>query len=192
MTASEAFFIGAYAKALEELKKLPLETQAILLLKRLRNVYYDHKVQPAQFCKGNILNKFAQRPDPESLAVGFPEDEKWSVVEHLLGQPWFYLEQNYHIETVAGNGFYRLTQQGLDKANDADGTVAPDRAVLAALKFLHPDLQSYGHYFYEGKLKEAVSAAFNRVENRFNEIKDASGNTAVTLLSGVVLPSEAN
>jgi len=188
MNAHEPFFIGTYAVTFEDLKKLPLETQAILLLKRLRKIYCDHKVQPQQFNKGNMLNRAAQMPDPEALAVGFPDDEKWAVVEHLLRQPWLYLEQNYYVTSVAGNGWYELTQQGLDRANDDVGIRVPDRTILTALKFLHPYLQDYGHYFYEGKHKEAVSAAFKRVENRFNEIRDASGNTSAKSFSGVVLP----
>jgi hypothetical protein len=124
MNAREPFFIGTYAASLEELKKLPLEAQGLLLLKRLRKLYYDHKVQPQRFYKGNFLNFAAQRPDPESLAVSFPENEKWAVLEHLLGQPWHYLEQNFYVTSKSGDGWYELTQQGLDKTNDEVGTHA--------------------------------------------------------------------
>lgn len=188
MNAQGPLSISSYAKTLDELKKLSVEIQAVLLLKRLKNIYYDHKVQPERFCKANILNRAAGRPDPYGLAAGFPEDELWSVVEHLLGKPWFTLEQNYDIGSNTGDQWYDLTPQGLERANSEVGSTPPDRAVIEPLKLLHPDLRGYGHYFYENKLKDAVSAAYRRVENRFNEIRDGSGNASVSGFSGAVLP----
>jgi hypothetical protein len=39
MNAREPFSIAIYEKTLEELKELPLETQSLLLLKRLRGLF---------------------------------------------------------------------------------------------------------------------------------------------------------
>lgn len=56
------------------------------------------------------------------------------------------------------------------------------------LAFMHKDLQGYGHYFRERKQKEAVAAAFKRVENRLNEIRDASKAISNAGVSGAGLP----
>ena len=61
----------------------------------------------------------------------------------------------------------------------------PKPTFLDALPHLHKDLQSYGHYFIEGKRKEAVGAAFGRVENRLNEIRDSSPVASVSSAIGV-------
>lgn len=52
---------------------------------------------------------------------------------------------------------------------------------------LHPDFQNYAHYFYESRLKEAVAAAFERFENRLNEIRDGARKSAVKGISGHAL-----
>jgi hypothetical protein len=44
--------------------------------------------------------------------------------------------------------------------------------------------QGYAHYFYENKLKEAVAAAFERYENRLNEIRSGSISPTVRAASG--------
>lgn len=66
----------------------------------------------------------------------------------------------------------------------------PDSAEIAALRFLHKDLRGYEHFFRKQKCNEAVEAAFRRVENRLNEIKDVSASSSVKASSGVSLPHE--
>jgi uncharacterized protein (TIGR02391 family) len=188
MKENEPFSIAKYAPTLGELKMLPLETQSLLLLKRLRKLYRDQKVGPRRFCKANFLNRAAPTSDPESLAVDFPENEKGAVVEHLLRAPWHFIDEHFYITSDAGDGWFDFTQEGIDRTNDEVGTISPNRTVMASLDLLHSDLRSYGHYFYEHKLNEAVAAAFKRVENRLNEIRDASGNASVGKFSGVALP----
>jgi Protein of unknown function (Hypoth_ymh) len=188
MLRPEPFFISTYARDLAELKKLPIETQALLLLKRFKTIYYDHKVQPERFSKQNILNRSAGYADPHAVVSGFPEEEKWPGVEHLLVQPWFYLEQNFYIASMTGDGWFHITDPGLQKVNDQPAAHLPDKEILCALKFLHPDLQNYGHYFYEAKLTDAVAAAFRRIDNKLIEVRDQSGNLAVAHVSGVALP----
>jgi hypothetical protein len=188
MPSTEPFSIVKYAATFEEFKKLPLDTQAVLLLKRLRQRYHDHKVQPQRFCKANFVNRAARTSDPEGLAVEFPENERMAVVEHLLGAPWLHLEQEFYITSTTGDGCFEITQPGLERTDKDLGIPAPNRTTLAALNSLHPDLQDYDHYFYEGKLKDAVSAAFKRVENRLNEIRDSSTNRNIKSFSGTALP----
>ena len=170
------------------MKALPLETQAILLLYRLRKLYWDHKAQPQKFFKGNFLCRSASMLDPESLATNFPEGQIAVVIDHLLGAPWLYLEQRFYITNRAGDGWFEITQQGFERTNDDVNAASPDQNVLDALPLLHQDLRDYGHYFREHKLKDAVAAAFRRVENRLNEIRDSSGNSALCAYSGSVLP----
>jgi hypothetical protein len=105
----------------------------------------------------------------------------------LFVSPWRYLINNGYI-ALAQNDFYEVTPEGLAEATTDISAIKVDRTVVEALRFLHPDLQGYEHYFREGKLKEAVTAAFMRVENRLNEIRDASSSTAAKGISGVSLP----
>ena len=49
---------------------------------------------------------------------------------------------------------------------------------------MHPDFQDYAHYLYEDKLQEAVAAAFERYENRLNEMRDRSKNAQAMLVMG--------
>jgi hypothetical protein len=65
----------------------------------------------------------------------------------------------------------------------------PNPAVIRGLAFMHTDLR-YEHYFHKQKLKEAVTAAFTRVENRLNEIRDLSTAIPKPIASGVTLPHE--
>jgi hypothetical protein len=56
--------------------------------------------------------------------------------------------------------------------------------VISAIALLHPDFRDYAHYFNEDKLKEAVAAAFERYENRLNEIRDRSRKASVKNAAG--------
>ena len=62
-----------------------------------------------------------------------------------------------------------------------------NRQAIAALRLLHPAFQDYGHYFRENKLAEAIAAAFERYENRLNEIRDASKDPQIMATSGHAL-----
>lgn len=42
------------------------------------------------------------------------------------------------------------------------------------LRMMHPDISGYHHYFLEKKYKDAVRAAFTKLENRLNEIRDSA------------------
>jgi hypothetical protein len=57
---------------------------------------------------------------------------------------------------------------------------------ISSLPLLHKDLKGYGHYFREGKMTDAVKAAFGRVENRLNELRDSALEPPTA--SGVALP----
>ena len=56
--------------------------------------------------------------------------------------------------------------------------------IMAALPLLHPDFHGYAHFFYDNLLKESVAAAFERYENRLNEIRSGSISPTVRAASG--------
>jgi hypothetical protein len=86
-----------------------------------------------------------------------------------------------------GQGFFTVTEEGLGAAENADQTIV-SMEVRSALQLLHPDFGGYEHYFQENRLKEAVAAAFERYENRLNELRDRSRKAAVRGTVGRDIP----
>ena len=126
-------------------------------------------------------------PDPHGLVAGYPQETQMEAIRHLLGIPWQELvRQGFIFGTNAD--FYELTEDGRTEIGKPISVYTPKRAIIEALAFLHKDLCSYEHYFRERKLKEAVAAAFGRVENRLNEVRDTPGLSTKVSASGVALP----
>jgi hypothetical protein len=119
------------------------------------------------------------------LASGYPASEVNAVKDLLLGAPWKRLEADGFIRDN-GHNFFHVTAEGYEAAKKSEAFFV-NRDVIEALKLLHPEFQDYAHYFYEDKLQEAVAAAFERYENRLNEIRDASKNAQVMAASGHAL-----
>jgi hypothetical protein len=176
------FTIASVAPSLAEFRKLPQHVQGRALLKALAD-----RFPRGTFNRENLLLEPYNTKDPEGFALGLPEDERRDAVGFLFGFPWRFLINNGFI-AVTKNDFYEITPEGQVEAADDIKAVRVDRTIVDALRFLHPDLQGYEHYFREGKLKEAVTAAFMRVENRLIEIRDASSSPAAKGVSGVSLP----
>ncbi|MGD0511490.1 MAG: hypothetical protein ABSA33_06680, partial [Candidatus Micrarchaeaceae archaeon] len=83
MTRTEPFTIASVAKTLGDLKKLPVQQQVLLLLKRL--IHIEPQVRgTGGFSKHNLT----MPGDSYGLAVGFPDTENEAVRHHLLGGPW--------------------------------------------------------------------------------------------------------
>jgi hypothetical protein len=160
---------------LKDLKGLAIPKQAQLLLRRLATQYPHVDMT---FGKMN----YALLPHATGLASGYPANEVVAVKDLLLGAPWKKLEAEGFIADN-GQGFFHVTTEGYEAAKDAEA-VFQNREILDALKLLHPEFQNYGHYFYENKLAEAIAAAFERYENRLNEIRDASKNAQVMTAAG--------
>jgi hypothetical protein len=120
---------------------------------------------------------------PESLAAGFPGTEARAVTDLLLGAPWRWLENQGFIRRM-GNDFHCITPEGYEAAKNPEHAFFANSEVISALALLHPDFRGYTHYFYENKLKEAVAAAFERYENRLNEIRDNSSSVAAKAEAG--------
>jgi hypothetical protein len=155
--------VGTY----KDLKSLPIPMQAQLLLCRLA------KFHPTS---AHTFSAYNYGRTPEVLAAGFPSSEARAVTDLLLAAPWRWLE-NQGLIRQEGNSFHSITEEGYEAARNPEPAFA-DREIVSALALLHPDLQGYGHYFHGGKLKEAVAAAFERYENRLNEVRDSRGSTA--------------
>lgn len=176
------FTIASVATDLAEFRKLPQHVQGRALLKALAD-----RFPRGTFNRENLLLEPYNTTDPEGFALGLPEGERHDAVRYLFGSPWRFLISDGFI-AVTKNDFYEITPEGLAEAEDDIKAVRVDRTIVDALRFLHPDLHCYEHYFREGKLKGAVTAAFLRVENRLNEIRDASLSPAAKGVSGVSLP----
>ena len=50
--------------------------------------------------------------DHYALAYGYPETEKMSVREHLMGAPWTTLVNEGYLVDLRGQGFYKVTEEG--------------------------------------------------------------------------------
>jgi hypothetical protein len=163
---------------LKDLKALPISKQAQLLLRRLATQYPRTELSVGKM-------NLAMRVHASELANGFPESEVMSVKDLLLGAPWTRLESDGFIRDN-GQGFFHVTPEGYEAAKESE-SVFVDRDAIEVLRLLHPDFQGYAHYFHEGKLQEAIAAAFERYENRLNEIRDGSNNAQVMASSGHAL-----
>lgn len=130
----------------------------------------------------NTFSFYNYERTPEALAAGFPPSEARLVTGLLLAAPRKWLE-NQGLIRRTGNDFYCITDEGYEAAKNPEPAFA-DREVVSALALLHPDFQGYEHYFHEGKLKEAVAAAFERYENRLNEVRDTRGSAAAKAEQG--------
>ena len=177
--------ISASAPTLAELQQLPRERQALLLLRRLAHLYPKGQ----SFARSNCGLDSHLGPDPYGLVTGYPREVQKAAIQYLLGVPWQELERQHFIyPTISDQGFVEITDDGWAVVSSALNIQSPNRVVIEALMFLHRDLQGYSHYFRESKLKEAVAAAFTRVENRLNEIRDSQDSGSQVATSGTALP----
>lgn len=176
------FTISLVAPTLNDFRKLPQHVQGRALLKALSDRFSQNT-----FNRQNLLLEPYNTVDPEGFSIGLPEGERRDALRFLFGSPWHYLINNGFIG-LTGNDFYEITTEGHAEAAKEISEVKVDRTVIEGLRFLHSELRGYEHYFREGKLKEAVTAAFMRVENRLNEIRDASPALVAKGVSGVSLP----
>lgn len=172
------------AMTLSELKKSSRHAQAMVLLEKLGRSGPSRN----RFFKGNLALTAPGAPDPFGLAAGFPDHEVLAAKQYLLRTPWAELERLGYITNASGDGWFEITEDGWAALTSVDKSLPPSRTAIDALLFLHKDLQGYDHYFREHKLKDAVAAAFKRVENRLNEIRDSSKNASVRSVNGVGLP----
>ena len=158
----------------KDLKSLPIPKQAQILLCRLA------KFHPTS---ANTFSSYNYSRQPEDVAHGFPRTEARVVTDLLIGAPWKWLESEGLIRQSRDN-WYCITEEGYEAAKNPEPAFFANKDIISALSLLHPDFQGYAHYFHENKLKEAVAAAFERYENRLNEIRDNSSSTAAKTEAG--------
>jgi hypothetical protein len=182
MAPNQLFTIASVAPTLDDYKTLSVEDQGIAFLKRLAHHFHRGKT----FKRTNLALSAHETPDAYSRCTGWPREDWTEGVRYLLGTPWRTIErEGYIAESLSGEGNFEVTTEGWAVVESATSIAVPECAAVAALRFLHPDLRGYEHYFRERKLKEAVTAAFLRVDNRLNEIRDASLSPAAKGVSGV-------
>ena len=156
----------------KELEHLSIPKQAQFLLRSASRL--------AQTGSFNIYN--VNLP-PWGLASDFPEGQRQAVTELLLGAPLKFLE-NQGLIRFKEHSNYAITPKGLEAAQNPAPAFFAVQEIMAALPLLHPDFHGYAHFFYDNKLKEAVAAAFERYENRLNEIRSGSISPTVRAASG--------
>lgn len=156
----------------KELEHLSTSKQAEVLLSRA-----------SRFAQIGSFNTYNLNMPPWQLASDFPERERQAVTELLLGAPLRFLE-NQGLTRHKEHSNYVITRKGLEALRDPAPSFFAVQEIIAALPLLHPDFHGYAHFFYDNKLKEAVAAAFERYENRLNEIKSSSVSPTVRAASG--------
>jgi Protein of unknown function (Hypoth_ymh) len=159
----------------KELEQFSIPKQAELLLSRALKL-----VQVDSF---NIYN--VSMP-PWPLASDFPVAERQEVTELLLGAPLKFLE-NHGLIRFKEHSNYAITPAGKNAAQNPAPSFFASQEVMAALPLLHKDFRGYDRYFYENKLKEAVAAAFERYENKLNEVRDKRGSAGAKKDDGTTL-----
>jgi hypothetical protein len=170
--------MAAEAPTLRDLKALSTSKQAQLLLRRLATQYPRGDMSVGKM----NLDMYVHAKD---LASGYSDSEVTAVKDLLLAAPWKRLESDGFIRDNGRNFFY-VTAEGYEAARKCEAFFV-SRDVIEALKLLHPEFQNYAHYFHEDKLPEAIAAAFERYENRLNEIRDRSKNAEVMATAGHAL-----
>jgi hypothetical protein len=156
----------------KELEHLSIPKQAQLLLR-----------SASRFAQTGSFNIYNLNMPPWGLASDFPEGQRQAVTELLLGAPLKFLE-NQGLIRFKEHSNYVITPSGHKAVQDPAPSFFAVQEIMAALPLLHPDFHGYAHFFYDNKLKEAVAAAFERYENRLNEIRSGSISPTVRAASG--------
>lgn len=155
-----------------ELEHFSIPKQAQLLLR-----------SASRFAQIGSFNIYNLNMPPWGLASDFPEGQRQAATEMLLGAPLKFLE-NQGLIRFKEHSNYVITPSGQKAVQDPAPSFFAVQEIMAALPLLHPDFHGYAHFFYDNKLKEAVAAAFERYENRLNEIRSGSISPTVRAASG--------
>lgn len=156
----------------KELEHLSIPKQAQLLLR-----------SASRFAQIGSFNTYNLSMPPWQLASDFPEGERQQVTELLLGAPLRFLE-NQGLTRHKEHSNYAITSKGHEALRDPGPSFFAVQEIMDALPLLHPDFRGYAHFFYDNQLKEAVAAAFERYENKLNEIRSGSVSPTVRAASG--------
>jgi len=132
MTPPQPFTIASVAPTLAALKALPMQEQAMLLLRRLVQIYPTVR-NSDKFHKGNILLP----KDNWQIAMGYSDSENMAVRQHLLGGPWNRLVVDGYLVDPQGQGFHDISPEGFAAAEEAakpkqtepEQTTQPERMI---------------------------------------------------------------
>ena len=156
----------------KELEHLSIPKQAQLLLRGA-----------SRFARIGSFNTYNLNMPPWQLASDFPEGERQQVTELLLGAPLRFLE-NQGFTRHKEHSNYAITPKVQEALQNPGPSFFAVQEIMDALPLLHPDFHGYAHFFYDNQPKEAVAAAFERYENRLNEIRSGSVSLTVRAASG--------
>jgi hypothetical protein len=159
----------------KELEHLSIPKQAQLLLR-----------SASRFAQIGSFNIYNLNMPPWELASDFPLGERQQVTELLLGAPLKFLE-NQGLIRFKEHSNYVITPSGHKALQNPMPSFFAVHEIMATLPLLHPDFHGFAHFFYDNKLKEAVAAAFERYENKLNEIRSGSISPTVRAASGHAL-----
>jgi rod shape-determining protein MreB and related proteins len=139
MTPPQPFTIASVAPTLAVLRALPLEEQALLLLRRLVQIYPTVR-NVDKFKKSNILLP----NDNYQIAMGYSASENMPVRQHLLGGPWNRLVVHGYLVDPGDQGFHDITPEGFAAAEEAampKQAASPPPATRSGklVDFEHPD-----------------------------------------------------
>jgi hypothetical protein len=148
----------------KELDQSPDHKQAEFLLSRL-----------VRFSPTGSFNAYNLGMAPWQLVSDFPAGEQKAATELLLSAPLKWLENRGLVRKTQYDN-YDITSKGHEAAQKPEPSFFANQEIMAALPLLHPDFQGYSRYFYDNRLKEAVAAAFERYENKLNEVRDSRGS----------------
>jgi len=108
------FTIASIAPTLAVLKALPMRQQAMLLLRRLVQIYPTVR-NADKFKKQHILLP----KDNWQIALGYPDSENMPVRQHLMGGPWNRLVVDGYLVDPGGQGFHDISPEGFAAAEAA-------------------------------------------------------------------------
>ena len=104
VTNDPANALSEIAPTLADLKRLSTELKMWLLLARLKKLGRDELALNKHNL--NLAN------DPYGLTLGYPEEERRAVKEHLLGAPWTRLVSDGYLVDLSGQGFHKVSEEG--------------------------------------------------------------------------------
>ncbi len=149
------------APTLAELQKLPMEYKSRLLLARLEKI---GRHDGDALHKGNLM----LHVDTYQLAAGYPDQEKRQVMEHLIGGPWPKLVNDGYLVDIGGQGFHKVSAEGLDLVQvDVTTPLVPAPLPVATSSRTRP--RALLSYRWEGEEHE------RRVRNLAERLQGESG-----------------
>ena len=154
MTPPQPFTIASVAPTVAVIKAQPMQEQAMLLLRRLVQIYPTVR-NADKFNKHNIM----MPGDTWQIATGFSDTENMAVRQHLLGGPWNRLVVDGYLVDPQGQGFHDISPEGFAAAEEAakPKQAIPEQPIepRKLVEFEYPDRSvAFMSYSWENKAHE--------------------------------------